>query len=661
MMRRVMIAAAAISVGVLLPTTASAAVTCQVSGSTLEIDAGVSGDGNEFVMVTREAVGDADIVVSTTGSLPADVACTGSPTVTSIDLVDFDETAAAQATTLFVDLRRGAIAPGLTDEGDGSSEIEFDVDMITPGTDRFSVADLASLSAHNIRFGEDPLSADAGANLNGEEATPDRDVLTTGVSNFYAEGDDGDDTLTANGTSVGSGFTDPVSFDVTLTGNADDDTIIGGNGTNSLSGGDGDDDITGGPNSDNIQIGAGDDVADGGGSNADFASYLNQPTPVTVDLREQGGPQDTVGAGTDTLTNFESVLGGNQSDVLIGDDGPNTLTGGQLGNDAGNDVLSGLGGPDLLSGAPGDDVLDPGDGNDSVIGAAGNDTLTYETATAPVTVSLDASLTGTVQNTGGSGNDTLSDDAVTAGTDHLIENLIGSRLAGDVLTGSAATNVIRAYDGFSDTVVCGDGNGDLAILDDVEVDAPDATCETSDNAPRTSIVAGPADGSTTTDTTPTYDLEADTPATFELSVDDGPFAACADPCTTPALSLGTHTLAFRAVDTDGNENPELTPVQRTLTVTAPVAPRADTDPPETTAKGPKAKIAKARARITFSADEAGARFECKLDRRAYKPCTSPLRKKVKVGKHKLRVRATDAAGNTDPTPAVVRWRRIERR
>ena len=33
--------------------------------------------------------------------------------------------------------------------------------------------------------------------------------------------------------------------------------------------------------------------------------------------------------------------------------------------------------------------------------------------------------------------------------------------------------------------------------------------------------------------------------------------------------------------------------------------------------------------------------------------------KVREGKHKFRVRATDAAGNTDPSPAKVKFRRLD--
>jgi sugar lactone lactonase YvrE len=84
----------------------------------------------------------------------------------------------------------------------------------------------------------------------------------------------------------------------------------------------------------------------------------------------------------------------------------------------------------------------------------------------------------------------------------------------------------------------------------------------------------------------------------------------------------------------------------------------DTDPPETQiTRGPKKKTQKKKAKFEFSADEQGSSFECKLDEGPFEQCSSPLKRKVKPGKHVLEVQATDAAGNTDPTPARHKWKR----
>jgi hypothetical protein len=83
----------------------------------------------------------------------------------------------------------------------------------------------------------------------------------------------------------------------------------------------------------------------------------------------------------------------------------------------------------------------------------------------------------------------------------------------------------------------------------------------------------------------------------------------------------------------------------------------DTDPPNTKIKkGPRGKIETDTATVKFKSNEPGSTFACKLDRKKYKRCRSPKRlKNLDRGKHKFKVRATDAAGNTDPSPAKLRF------
>jgi hypothetical protein len=84
----------------------------------------------------------------------------------------------------------------------------------------------------------------------------------------------------------------------------------------------------------------------------------------------------------------------------------------------------------------------------------------------------------------------------------------------------------------------------------------------------------------------------------------------------------------------------------------------DATPPDTTiTKGPK-KTRKRRPKFKFVSSEPGATFLCKLDKKRFKPCGSPFRpkKKLKPGKHRLKVKAVDAAGNSDGTPAVRKFR-----
>ena len=86
-----------------------------------------------------------------------------------------------------------------------------------------------------------------------------------------------------------------------------------------------------------------------------------------------GTAQNTIGAGTDTLTNFENLTGSTCNDTLTGNTGANTLSG-----LAGNDTLNGGAGNDTLSGGAGNDTLNGGAGNDAMDGgAAGSDTASY--------------------------------------------------------------------------------------------------------------------------------------------------------------------------------------------------------------------------------------------------------------------------------------------
>ena len=62
-----------------------------------------------------------------------------------------------------------------------------------------------------------------------------------------------------------------------------------------------------------------------------------------------------------------------------------------------------------------------------------------------------------------------------------------------------------------------------------------------------------------------------------------------------------------------------------------------------------------RAKFRFSADEPGSTFECRLDKRPFKPCLSPFKRTVAPGRHNFRVRSTDAAGNRDSTAAKFVW------
>ena len=62
------------------------------------------------------------------------------------------------------------------------------------------------------------------------------------------------------------------------------------------------------------------------------------------------------------------------------------------------------------------------------------------------------------------------------------------------------------------------------------------------------------------------------------------------------------------------------------------------------------------ATFTFSSNEDDSTFECSLDGSAFAPCTSPVvYGGLAAAAHTFAVRAVDAAGNVDPTPATFDW------
>jgi hypothetical protein len=99
-----------------------------------------------------------------------------------------------------------------------------------------------------------------------------------------------------------------------LQGGEGSDQLFGNNGKDTLQGGEGDDQLFGGNAKDQLEGGAGDDLLDGG-LGVDTADYSNATSAVTVDLTLTG-PQDTGGAGTDTLISIEGVVGSEFDDTF---------------------------------------------------------------------------------------------------------------------------------------------------------------------------------------------------------------------------------------------------------------------------------------------------------------------------------------------------------
>jgi Ca2+-binding RTX toxin-like protein len=272
------------------------------------------------------------------------------------------------------------------------------------------------------------------------------DTLSGAAGDDTLEGGDGNDLLSGGidrDTAAYATAAAAVRVDLALTGaqntiGAGTDTLIS---IEDMDGSDFGDALKGDARSNVIFGDNGNDVIEGrggndrldGGAGRDTASYASTASGVTVSLALQGTAQATGGAGKDTLSDFEGLIGSSFNDVLSGSNE--------------RDVLRGGGGSDRLTGADGGDVLDGGVGRDTLDGGGGVDWATYATAGSAVTVNLGKAG---FQNTGGGGVDRLTS----------IENLIGSG-GDDRLIGDRADNDLKGGAG-NDNL---NGRGGDDILD----------------------------------------------------------------------------------------------------------------------------------------------------------------------------------------------------
>jgi hypothetical protein len=113
------------------------------------------------------------------------------------------------------------------------------------------------------------------------------------------------------------------------------------------------------------------------------------------------------------------------------------------------------------------------------------------------------------------------------------------------------------------------------------------------------------------------------------------------------VSPGPHSLFFSIYDADDTSGVSAVFVDNLVVGQAQGATcvRDTKAPTAKLKKKPKKNTSKKKAKFKFTADEPATTFECKLNRKKFKPCTSPRKVKAKQGKNRFRVRAIDASGN----------------
>lgn len=149
---------------------------------------------------------------------------------------------------------------------------------------------------------------------------------------------------------------------------------------------------------------------------------------------------------------------------------------------------------------------------------------------------------------------------------------------------------------------------------------------------------------------PSISFTANRRVTFSCSLDGGGLQPCSSPFL-PAVPLadGIHGFAVQGVDAAGRSGTSET-----------VSFRIDTKRPNTFFKQKPRKALRtqrrrAKAVFRFGSNEPDVSFVCKIDGGFWRFCKPRLVRRLRVGKHVVRVKARDAAGNVDRSPAVYRF------
>ncbi|MEO9326257.1 PKD domain-containing protein [Nocardioides sp. C4-1] len=129
----------------------------------------------------------------------------------------------------------------------------------------------------------------------------------------------------------------------------------------------------------------------------------------------------------------------------------------------------------------------------------------------------------------------------------------------------------------------------------------------------------------------------------------------------PAAGGGGHDGHDAHARHDGEhegEHPSATATVRVVVEEGEVPEQPDTEAPDTrVVSGPSGVTGNRTASFRFGSTEVGSTFECSLDGAGWKPCsTVTTYRNLRDGSYRLMVRAVDAAGNRDASPAVRTFR-----
>ena len=370
---------------------------------------------------------------------------------------------------------------------------------------------LAGLAADDTLWGaagNDSLDGGGGDDLARQQIDADQtlaDTLVTGdgndtltsVENGWLIAGSSNNTMDADGFTLGSATLDGAGGDDTLTGSGQDDSLAGGAGTDlvlqstdtqqvltdsslsgrgndavssielaRLTGGNSDNRIdasgfsgtvtlTGGAGHDTLLAAAGDDSVDGGAGTDEIRQ--------TADADQVLLNTSLTGDGNDTLNSIEraELTGGSSNNTLD----PSGFTLGPV-------TLLGLSGNDTLHGSSGNDLIDGGTGSDQVRQTVNSDQAITDTSLSgqgsDQLVSIEQAIL-----TGGAGDNDLDASGFSAGPVTLVGAAGNDTLTGtstsDTLDGGDDTDTGRVFfDGnlvLTNSTVVGPGNDTLVSIE----------------------------------------------------------------------------------------------------------------------------------------------------------------------------------------------------
>jgi hypothetical protein len=150
------------------------------------------------------------------------------------------------------------------------------------------------------------------------------------------------------------------------------------------------------------------------------------------------------------------------------------------------------------------------------------------------------------------------------------------------------------------------------------------------------------------------------PVTLTTTSPTGAFAPAPEGPWTPTLTVtipsGASSVTFHYLDAAAAPVTASAPGKLPATATIGTIPPPDTTPPDTTIERAPAPLERSTRAVLSFASEPDARFECSLDGARFATCPATVRyRRLVQGRHVLAVRAIDAAGNVDRSPARVGW------